>query len=99
MLNQTLYYTIQYFEPNTKSKGVVTSSPLGCRCHKKVGNLKVNFLRHHFLGVEPALLKFAKSVVICNRAVICQKQISVESNGHCCHRPSSNWETNQPIIV
>src|SRR6218665_3833345 len=28
------------------------------------------------------------------RAVICQKQISVEGNGHCCHRPSSNWETN-----
>src|SRR6218665_3771358 len=25
----------------------------------------------------------------------CQKQISVEGNGHCCHRPSSNWETNQ----
>ena len=23
------------------------------------------------------------------RAVICQKLISVESNGHCCHRPSS----------
>src|SRR6218665_1337837 len=29
------------------------------------------------------------------RAVICQKQISVEGNGHCCHRPSSNWETNE----
>ena len=29
MLNQWLYYTIQYLEPNTKSKGVVTSlSPL-----------------------------------------------------------------------
>src|SRR6218665_3997497 len=27
------------------------------------------------------------------RAVICQKQISVEGNGHCCHRPSSNWES------
>jgi len=26
-------------------------------------------------------------------AVICQKQISVEGDGHCCHRPSSNWET------
>ena len=23
------------------------------------------------------------------RAVICQKLISVEGNGHCCHRPSS----------
>jgi len=22
------------------------------------------------------------------------KQISVEGNGHCCYRPSSNWETN-----
>src|SRR6218665_1918749 len=31
-----------------------------------------------------------------NRAVICQKLISVEGDGHCCHRPSSNWETNQP---
>ena len=27
------------------------------------------------------------------RAVICQKQISVEGDGHCCQRPSSNWET------
>jgi len=25
MLNQWLYYTIQYLEPNTKSKGVVTT--------------------------------------------------------------------------
>ena len=24
---------------------------------------------------------------------ICKKQISVEGNGHFCHRPSSNWET------
>src|SRR6218665_2592626 len=31
-----------------------------------------------------------------SRVVICQKQISVEGDGHCCHRPSSNWETNQP---
>ena len=28
MLNQWLYYTIQYLEPNTKSKGVVTTPPL-----------------------------------------------------------------------
>ena len=28
MLNQWLYYTIQYLEPNTKSKGVVTTHPL-----------------------------------------------------------------------
>jgi len=21
--------------------------------------------------------------------------ISVEGDGHCCHRPSSNWETNR----
>jgi len=28
MLNQSLYYTIQYLEPNTKSKGVVTCPPL-----------------------------------------------------------------------
>ena len=27
-------------------------------------------------------------------SVICQKQISVEGDGHCCHRPSSNWEPN-----
>src|SRR6218665_2091045 len=26
----------------------------------------------------------------------CQKLISVEGDGHCCHRPSSNLETNQP---
>src|SRR6218665_1870644 len=32
------------------------------------------------------------------RAVICQKQISVEGNGHCCHRPSSNWETVYIIL-
>jgi len=24
-----------------------------------------------------------------------QKLIFFEGNGHCCHRPSSNWETNQ----
>jgi len=28
------------------------------------------------------------------RAVIGQKQISVEGDGHCCPRPSSNCETN-----
>src|SRR6218665_1506723 len=28
MLNQTLYYKIQYLELNTKSKGVVTTTPL-----------------------------------------------------------------------
>ena len=33
------------------------------------------------------------------RAVICQKQISVEGNGHCCHRPSSNWETNLVLFL
>jgi len=27
MLNQSLYYTIHYFEPNTKSKGMVTTPP------------------------------------------------------------------------
>ena len=27
-MNQWLYHTIQYFEPNTKSKGVVTTHPL-----------------------------------------------------------------------
>ena len=32
-----------------------------------------------------------------NRAVICQKQISVEGNGYCCHRPSSNWEANHSL--
>ena len=43
MLNQKLYYTIQYLEPNTKSKGVVTTRPLGSRCHNKyLGSLKVN---------------------------------------------------------
>jgi len=25
------------------------------------------------------------------------KQISVEGNGHCCHRPSSNWETKPSL--
>ena len=34
MLNQWLYYTIQYLEPNTKCKGVVTT-PLGSRRHNK----------------------------------------------------------------
>src|SRR6218665_1704662 len=28
MLNQTLYYTIQYIEPSTKSSGVTTHPPL-----------------------------------------------------------------------
>lgn len=27
------------------------------------------------------------------RAVVCQKIISVDGDGHCCHRPTSNWET------
>ena len=26
------------------------------------------------------------------------QSISVEGNGHCCHRPSSNWETNQQSV-
>src|SRR6218665_4192484 len=33
------------------------------------------------------------------RAVICQKQIYVEGDGHCCHRPSSNWETDQFTLL
>ena len=28
MLNQSLYYTVKYLEPNTKSKGVVLTTPL-----------------------------------------------------------------------
>src|SRR6218665_2362866 len=28
MLNQSLYYTTQYLEPNTKSRGMVTTHPL-----------------------------------------------------------------------
>ena len=32
------------------------------------------------------------------RAELCQKQISVKDNGHCCHRPSSNWETNLSVV-
>ena len=27
MLNQRVYYTIQYLEPNTKSMGVITTRP------------------------------------------------------------------------
>jgi len=27
------------------------------------------------------------------------KPISVEGDGHCCHRPSSNWETNQVCLT
>jgi len=33
-LNQLLYYTIQYLEPNTKSEGG-GNQPLGSRCHNK----------------------------------------------------------------
>jgi len=33
MLNQSLYYTIRYFKPNTKSKGG-GNHPSGSRCHK-----------------------------------------------------------------
>jgi len=47
MLNQWLYYTIQYLEPNTKFKGVVTT-PLGSRCHNKwLGSLKVKGSEGH----------------------------------------------------
>ena len=43
MLNQWLYYTIQYLEPNTKSKGGGNHPPLGSRRHnKQLGSLKVN---------------------------------------------------------
>ena len=37
MLNQSLFYTLQYLEPNTKSKGVVTTTPL-------VANVTINSL-------------------------------------------------------
>jgi len=36
ILNQSLYYTIQYLEPNTKSKGCGNHpTTLGCRRHNK----------------------------------------------------------------
>src|SRR6218665_717453 len=35
MLNQRLYYTIQYLEPNTKSRGGGNHPPLGSRRHNK----------------------------------------------------------------
>src|SRR6218665_2357056 len=41
------------------------------------------------------LLDYETKAGVERRGVICLKQISVEGNGHCCHRPSSNWETNQ----
>jgi len=31
------------------------------------------------------------------RAVICQGKNYVDGNGHCCHRPSSNWKTNLTV--
>jgi len=34
MLNQSLYYTMQYFEPNTKSREGVVTTTLGSRCPK-----------------------------------------------------------------
>src|SRR6218665_2256289 len=30
--------------------------------------------------------------------ILCQKLISVEGDGHCYHRPSSNWETLLPLL-
>jgi len=46
MLNQSLYYTIQYLESNTKSKDAVTTA-LGSRCRKKLlGSLKVNINKY-----------------------------------------------------
>jgi len=33
-MNQSLYYTIQYLEPNTKSRVVVATPPLGSRYRK-----------------------------------------------------------------
>ena len=38
MLNQSLYYTIQYLEPNTKSKGGWLPTPLVAdgRCHNSL---------------------------------------------------------------
>src|SRR6218665_2934064 len=42
MLNQSLYYTIRYFQPNTKSKRGGTNPSLVADVTKKVGSLKVN---------------------------------------------------------
>ena len=42
MLHQWVYYTIQYLEPNTKSKGDGNHQPLGSRRYNKwLGSLKV----------------------------------------------------------
>ena len=38
MLNQWLYYTIQYLEPNTKSRGVVVTT------HPLVAGVTINSL-------------------------------------------------------
>src|SRR6218665_2681492 len=45
----------------------------------------VNGLRCHNMS------RNSRIIISCNMP----KQISVEGNGHCCHRPSSNWETNR----
>ena len=43
MLNQSLYYTVRYFKPNTKSRGVVTTpSSLVADDAKNLGSLKAN---------------------------------------------------------
>jgi len=46
MLNQPLHYKMQYFEPNLKSRKVVTiPGYLGSRRRKKLGSLKVNWIQ------------------------------------------------------
>src|SRR6218665_3600192 len=45
MLNQWLYHTVQYLEPNSKSKGGDNHHPLGGRCHnKQLDSLKVKLV-------------------------------------------------------
>src|SRR6218665_1374303 len=58
--------------------------------------LGLHLLPSFFLQSTKAITRhFRKPIKSCNMP----KHISVEGNGHCCHRPSSNWETNQGYLI
>ena len=58
-----------------------------------------NFCFNTFKQCLPDNIIYISSFIRQAGAVICQKQISVEGDGHCCHRPSSNWETISSVAT
>src|SRR6218665_2604300 len=63
---------------------------------------KTNFCRGQRPLLSQALVKLGNqpsSVDFHIRAVVCQKLISVEGNGRCCHRPSSKLGNQSSVVI